>query len=200
MLILGLRDFVDDPRAVRIEWARDDVWSLLERYDRILVYGDERIGTTATDLGLATTFPGRVHHVGYLGRAGLCRPHGGRPSPPTVVVTTGGGGDGLPLLDRYADFLESQPAPLPFRSIVVTGPLLAPRRRDAITTRLSRVDHDVDIVEFTDRMEQLVAEADTRSSRWPATTRSSRPLRHERPCCSSPVRRPAESRLSAHPG
>ena len=159
VLILGLRDFVDDPRAVRIEWARDDVWSLLERYDRILVYGDERIGTTATDLGLATTFPGRVHHVGYLGRAGLCRPHGGRPSPPTVVVTTGGGGDGLPLLDRYADFLESQPAPLPFRSIVVTGPLLAPRRRDAITTRLSRVDHDVDIVEFTDRMEQLVAEA-----------------------------------------
>ena len=156
-LILGLRDVVDDQRSVRAEWSRDDVWSLLERYDRILVYGDERIGTTATDLALGTLFPGCVRHVGYLGRP--AKPLGPRFDPPTVVVTTGGGGDGHQLLARYADFLESQPSPLPFRSVVVTGPLLAPRRRDAIIRRLTGVRHDVVAVEFTDRMEQLVASA-----------------------------------------
>ena len=94
---------------------------------------------------------------------------------------------------------------MPFRSIVVTGPLLAPRRRDAIIARLSRVSHDVDIVEFTDRMEQLVADAAAVVS-MADTTRSSRPSPHARRCCSSPREVPRReqavraSRLSTLPG
>lgn len=160
-LVLGLRDVIDDAARVRSEWDRLGVWPLLSGvYDRILVYGDRSVLTTADELGLPSRFPGKVRFTGYLARSlrrGL--PDGDRDDIPRIVVTAGGGGDGQELLRAWAAFLESLDAPAPFLSTVVAGPFLSRRRLLEITSRLRQGGHPVEIVTFTDRMEELLTDA-----------------------------------------
>ncbi len=52
--ILGLRDVIDRAATVEGEWDSSGAWRYLDRlYDRILVYGDRRVLSTADELGLA---------------------------------------------------------------------------------------------------------------------------------------------------
>lgn len=159
-LVLGLRDVVDEAERVHREWDRLGVWELLERqYDRVLVYGDPQVPTTAHELGLAERFPDKVRFVGYLGHPRApARPRDDA-GLPTVVVTAGGGGDGHALLRSYAAFLEQVPPPAPFRSVVVTGPLLSHRRQEELARRYRALPHPLELLTFTDRMDELLSGA-----------------------------------------
>jgi predicted glycosyltransferase/glycosyltransferase involved in cell wall biosynthesis len=158
-LVLGLRDVVDHADRVRAEWDRLDAWPALDRlYDRVLVYGDPAVPTTAMEIDLDRRLHGRVRHVGYLARTSVSS----EPSTdglPVIVVTVGGGGDGLPVLDAYADFLEAHGGDRRFRSVVLTGPLLSGRRRVAVAERLRRTGADVEVHEFVADPERLFARA-----------------------------------------
>jgi predicted glycosyltransferase len=171
---LGLREIVDDAARIGQDWERSGVWDALRTvYDRILVYGDPRIRTTAQDLGLSERLPGKVAFTGYLGRAirplGDGRPDGtggqGRPAAsgeatlPLILVTTGGGGDGQEVLRAYAATLAAAPRPHAFRSVVVTGPFLSRRRQRDIAARYRDLDAPVELLTFTDRMEDLLGQA-----------------------------------------
>jgi predicted glycosyltransferase len=156
-LVLGLRDVIDDPASVVDEWSRLGAWPCLESaYDRILVYGDPSVPTTAQELGLSTSFPWKVSHVGYLGRPIR---NGQSSAEPMILVTTGGGGDGHDLLRAYAAFLEWLPHPASFQSVVVTGPLMSRTRRQEMISRFRDVPHRVEVLTFTDRLEKLIAGA-----------------------------------------
>lgn len=153
-LVLGLRDVIDEPHRVEEEWSRLGAWDVLRSaYDRILVYGDPDVGTTAKDLDLERRLPGLVVHVGYLGRP---IPRAPSSADPMVLVTVGGGGDGHELLRRYAAFLEGLAPGAGFRSVVVTGPLMAPRRRRELAARFGSLAHPVELLTFTDRFEELL--------------------------------------------
>ena len=157
-MVLGLRDVVDEAARVRVEWDRAGVWPVLRGvYDRILVYGDSSILTTAEELGLPALLPGKVRFAGYLGRP--VRPATPPSRPPTMVVTAGGGGDGQFLLRSYAAFLESLDGPSPFHSVVVTGPFLSPRRSAEMGARYRASAQPVEVVDFVDRMDDLVDSA-----------------------------------------
>lgn len=156
-LVLGLRDVIDDPERVRLQWDRVGAWNLLdELYDRVLVYGDPAVRTTAEDLDLPRRLPGRVAAVGYLGRAIARCPD---PADPFVLVTTGGGGDGHAVLRAYLSYLERLPGPAPFRSVLVSGPFLSSRREREIVARARDVDHPVEVIPFTERFEDLLGRA-----------------------------------------
>jgi predicted glycosyltransferase len=156
-LVLGLRDVIDHAASVDDEWSRLGAWPFLESvYDRILVYGDPSVTTTAQELGLPGRFPSKVSHVGYLGRP-IRREHDS--ADPMIVVTAGGGGDGHDLLRAYAAFLEWLPHPVPFRSVVVTGPLMSRRRREELQGRFRDIPHRLEVHTFTDRLEELLAAA-----------------------------------------
>ncbi len=158
-LVLGLRDVIDDAERVRAEWDRLSAWIAIDDlYDRILVYGDPDLTTTAQELGLPFRRPGAVVHTGYLARRGRARRRPRRDRP-TIVVAVGGGGDGQQVLRAYADFLDRVPAPALFDSVVVTGPFLSRRRRTEIRARLAASGHPVEVIEFTDRFEDLLARA-----------------------------------------
>jgi predicted glycosyltransferase/glycosyltransferase involved in cell wall biosynthesis len=158
-LVLGLRDIVDDADRVRAEWDRLGAWPALDRlYDRVLVYGDPAVSTTAMEIDLDRRLHGRVRHVGYLARTSVSS----EPSTdglPIIVVTVGGGGDGRPVLDSYAEFLEAHRGDRRFRSVVLTGPLLSGRRRAAVAERLRRTGADVEVHEFVADPERLFARA-----------------------------------------
>lgn len=153
-LVLGMRDVIDDAERVRKDWERSDTWSWLGVYDDVLVYGDERVLTTAQELRLAERIRGHVRHTGYLAPV---MPSAEPPREPFVLVTAGGGGDGFELVSRYLDYAEAHAAEAP-RSLIVSGPLMSGERRASLEQRVDRLPR-VTIETFTPAMRALVASA-----------------------------------------
>ena len=155
-IALGLRDVIDDRASVHDEWTRAGVWDVLaSTYDRVIVYGDPSVTTTAQELHLDKLLPRRVRHVGYLGRP----MRKSRDREPTILVTAGGGGDGHEVLRAYATYLESLTHTAPFRSVVVSGPLMSRRRTAELSARFRHLPHPIEFCRFTDKMDDLLASA-----------------------------------------
>ncbi len=152
-LVLGLREIIDSASRVEAAWREQSIWPWLERYDEILVYGDERLLTTATELELGKRLGAPVTHTGYIAPQ-PAEPRGGEPF---LLCTTGGGGDGHAVVRAYLEAVAGG-ATDGLRSIVVTGPLLSPRRR-ASTASLAAGLSGVEIVEFDSDLRTLMASA-----------------------------------------
>lgn len=160
-VVVGLRDIIDEADRVRGEWDRLHTWDLLDEVaDRIIVYGDPKILTTAEELGLPRLFPKKLRFVGYLGRPRLMTtpPHGSNGSP-MILVTPGGGGDGQEVLRSYANFLEHLPTRAQFGSVVVTGPLMSERRRHELLGRFRSLRQPVEVLTFVDGLDALLPRA-----------------------------------------
>jgi predicted glycosyltransferase len=156
--LLGLREIIDDAEAVRVQWTRENAWRRLDAlYDRVLVYGDPRVLTTAAELGLGARLGERLVHTGYVARTPAPRPE--TSAPPLVLVTAGGGGDGQDLFRSYARYLESLAAPPAFRSLVVTGPFLSAERGAELRERFARVGGSVEVTEFVEDCDAVLARA-----------------------------------------
>ena len=124
-LVLGLRDVLDHPERVQAEWNAAGAWDYLESvYDRILVYGDPRVLTTAQEPDLHTRYAQKLHFTGYVAPP-LPDSREDVSGLPSIVVTPGGGGDGQRLLRAYATALERERSPLPVRSVIILGPFLS---------------------------------------------------------------------------
>jgi len=133
--VLGLRDVLDDPAAVRAEWAAGGVFERIpDYYDRVLVYGQPEL----LDPRRAYTFPDAVaaltHFCGYISAAkrdgdasedGLSLPPSDRPR---VLASAGGGEDGFVLLST---FIEAS-AGASWQGIAVSGPQCAAERAQAL--------------------------------------------------------------------
>ncbi len=76
-----------------------------------------------------------------------------------VLVTTGGGEDGYRVLENYLNGLTPRPPEERIKSLVVTGPELAPERAQAIR-RLAQACPSVRILDFTDDMMSYINAAD----------------------------------------
>lgn len=153
-LVLGLRDIIDEAERVEVEWRESGVWRWLDTYDDIFVYGDRRLLTTATELGIESPTSPTVTHTGYVAPS---KPERLPDVEPFLLVTPGGGGDGQALLRSYLDAVEAG-ATSGVRSLVVTGPLMSSARRDELASWGRRLP-SVEIVEFVDSMRTLIASA-----------------------------------------
>lgn len=158
-LVLGLREIIDVAPTVAQQWTRNGAWGALGAYDDLMVYGDERVLSTATELDLAGRLGRPVTHVGYCGPTAKAKDLRRDGEVPLVVVTVGGGGDGHELCHRYLEYLEAK-APTNFRSLIVTGPLMASRRRTELERRACEVAGSVAITTFEPNMHDLLNGAD----------------------------------------
>ncbi|HKB14751.1 MAG TPA: glycosyltransferase, partial [Planctomycetota bacterium] len=75
-----------------------------------------------------------------------------------VLVTVGGGGDGDPLVRSYLKALRGAADP-GYDSVIVTGPLMSPRKRSAFGEEAARAPR-VRLLEFSPNLPDLVAAAD----------------------------------------
>lgn len=127
--VLGLRDVLDDPAAVRGEWTPEQTGLVLQHYSRVLVYGSESVFDTLRFSALPPELASRSRYCGYVTMpvsgdavaARTIRGFGGGPRQrPMVLATTGGGEDGHRVLEA---FIEAS-AGAPWDAIAITGPQL----------------------------------------------------------------------------
>lgn len=130
---LLLRDILDEPERTRRQWQQGRYHEAVEQHiDSILVVGEAAVFDVVREYDFPPATAAKVRHCGYLARPGAHAPAEriradlGLPQhEPLVLVTPGGGADGHRLLKTHLDLIASAEAtgePLPFRSLVITGP------------------------------------------------------------------------------
>jgi predicted glycosyltransferase len=141
--VLGLRDVLDEPAAVRREWreaASDE--AIGKYYDAIWVYGDPTVYDPAAEYGFPPEIAAKVRYTGYLDqrqRPGLADSDGAKEvlapllrSPDRLVLCLlGGGQDGAALAEAFAwaDF------PPGMTGVILTGPFMPPEVRQRLSRR-----------------------------------------------------------------
>lgn len=92
--VIGFRDILDEPKAIRESWAEEGIPAALEElYDLMLVYGE----TDWFDFSLYGLPPDLPRYVGLLGDPSAA-PRSRPPGDVRLLVTSGGGADGYPVL------------------------------------------------------------------------------------------------------
>lgn len=166
-LVLGMRDIEDSPEATRREWQEQGIAHLhAHTYDAILLYGERAFFDPVTAYGMSADAAGKLIPCGYLRRAAPARPAAevrrelgelGIDDRPLHVATVGGGGDGFEILKTYLEMLD-QGAPPPVHSLLVTGPMMAQAKRQAL--RRLAAGLPVSFMEFTADLDSYLAAAD----------------------------------------
>ncbi|HEX5078606.1 MAG TPA: glycosyltransferase [Geminicoccaceae bacterium] len=161
-LVLGLRDVMDEPRSLRDEWRRKNVYPALhDLYDDIWVYGLPQIFDVLTELPNMQALAHKLVFTGYLRRSLPSAPPQSHehelPAEPYILVTTGGGGDGEDLIDWVLRAYESDPG-IPYPALLVFGPFMHLERRMAFQDRAARLER-VRAITFDARFEGLLLRA-----------------------------------------
>lgn len=162
-IVLGLRDILDAPGAIRAEWARTANEAVIARfYDAVWIYGDPNVYDPVREYGFGPAVTSRLAFTGYLdpglrSSAGPATANGlpGSGSRRLVLCQVGGGQDG----DRLAEAFARAELPPGTHGLILTGPFMpdAARRR---LQHLSAARSDLALVEFTSRPEGLLRAAD----------------------------------------
>jgi predicted glycosyltransferase len=160
--ILGLRDVMDDPDALRSEWQRKHaIPALVDYYDEIWVYGLPQICDPLAGLAVPESVRWRIVYTGYLRR---------RADEPVLgpelrefrdneflLVTPGGGGDGGGLVDLVLRAYEHDPL-IPLPALLVFGPFMLPEQQAAFAERAARIGR-LRTITFDARLETLMTRA-----------------------------------------
>ena len=158
-IVLGIRDILDSPEALSVEWERKGALEVAERfYDQFWVYGDQSIYNPLQSLDISDDFKRRVHYTGYLRRAAPIELPATQLDHPFVLVTPGGGGDGEALVDWTLRAYENDPDLQP-AALIVYGPFLNGERRLAFDQRVDALGPRVTAIGFESRIEGLMRDA-----------------------------------------
>jgi predicted glycosyltransferase len=163
-IVLGLRDVLDEPDAVRREWAESAFEEAVRTwYDTIWVYGDRAVYNPLDEYDIAADVAARVHFSGYLDPRGrfMARPardavaQGGVPADvPIALCQVGGGQDG----GRIAAAFAAAPMPSGVHGVIVTGPFMPFEVRNRVR-RLAAARRDIHVIEFVSDPERLLERA-----------------------------------------
>jgi predicted glycosyltransferase len=164
--VLGLRDVLDDPAAVRREWDRafnEDAIRLY--YDRVWVYGDPEVYRPVREYGLAADVAARVRYTGYLDQGARLAPADARarallpslslPQGRLVLCLVGGGQDGARLAQMFAETR----LPAGVNGVIVTGPFMAPDVQRELRARAAERS-TLRVLDFVSEPALLVQQAD----------------------------------------
>jgi predicted glycosyltransferase len=158
-LVLGLREVMDAPQLLEAEWKQRDVLRKIDLfYDKIWVYGPRDFYDPLTGLEVPSSIRSRMDFVGFLPRqVFVTEMPSRRPENDYILVTTGGGGDGADLVHDVLHAYQQDPT-LQHRALIVLGPYMPARKRRKLFRKGKSVPW-VEIIEFDNRMEELIAGA-----------------------------------------
>ena len=165
--VLGLRDVLDESVVIQNDWREKKVYTYLDQlYDEIWVYGNRNIYDPVEMYKFPEKIHSRVKFTGYIPRktlslttkASVRKRYRIMDDDKFILVTTGGGGDGLEVIDHYLAMHDYFPTSLPFKSIIITGPFMPKKVREAFKKRAKKFG--IKTLPFHPRMEELMSAAD----------------------------------------
>ncbi len=165
--VLGLRDILDAPDAVRNEWQKHSNEDWIRRYyDSIWVYGDPAIYDPVHEYRLPDDIASMVRYTGYLDRCPgpdasdhphtrIFRDDVDLPPGEMLLCMTGGGQDGGELALMVCD----ASLPSDFSVVFLTGPFMPSDIRQELHSRAAS-NPQLQILEFHPEPTKLLARAD----------------------------------------
>ncbi|KEA62343.1 hypothetical protein ADIMK_3483 [Marinobacterium lacunae] len=161
-IVLGLREVLDAPHLLRMEWEEKRAIEAIESYYRsVWVYGDPSMGDPLEGVPASESVRSKMVYTGYLKR-NLPETYSSQNlshvKEPFLLVTPGGGGDGIAMVDAVLRVYEEVPD-LPLNLLVVLGPFMPNEVRDAYQKR-SEVLSRVEMIMFDNCMEALMQRAE----------------------------------------
>ncbi|CAN7239572.1 glycosyltransferase family protein [Rhizobium sp. LjRoot254] len=158
-LVLGLREVMDAPHLLDAEWKRKNVMpKIAQFYDHVWVYGPPDFYDPLIGLEVPDNVRAKMNFVGFLQRSVPNEERIARVSHGDyILVTTGGGGDGADLVRDVLNAYKEDRS-LQQRALVVLGPYMPARKRIKLSRKASSLPY-VEVIEFDNRMEELVAGA-----------------------------------------
>lgn len=142
--VLGLRDILDTPKAVRRQWAKaKNEAAIADYFDEVWVYGDERVFDQAGEYGFSVRTAAKLRYLGFFDqRARLTAqpplaelPEGVQPERGKLVLAqVGGGQDGAALALAFA----RARLPKGHYGVLVTGPFMPAALRAELETLAAR--------------------------------------------------------------
>ncbi|MEO1066060.1 MAG: glycosyltransferase [Pseudomonadota bacterium] len=164
-IVLGLRDVLDEPRALEDEWKQKGAFDAIETfYEEIWVYGCEDFYDPLQDLPFADETRRKVRFLGFLRReapvASLNTTYE-TVTDNSVLVMAGGGGDGEALMHATMNAIEHSPSDLPLNLnyIFVLGPFIPGDSEDALHSRAESHER-IFLRRFDTQIEALYAKAE----------------------------------------
>ena len=156
-IVLGLRDVLDEPKVLAVEWERKGAIETAEKYyDEAWVYGLRSIHDPTAGLDLSPAFRARMKYTGYLHREELNE--GVVPHEDYILITPGGGGDGEGMVNLVLSAYE-QDHDLQPNAKLVYGPFLSGEKRVEFEARVEALNGRVESIGFESRIENLMAGA-----------------------------------------
>lgn len=160
--ILGLRDVMDDPESLKLEWDRKGAVDVIQNsYDAIWVYGPPEMGNPVDSIDLDPEVMRKLRYTGYLRRqlpVERVQPDPVDTVEPYFLITTGGGGDGVEVVDWVLRTYESEPD-IPFRAIIVHGPFMPAEKQLEFNQRAEALGC-IDTITFDNNIELLMKQAE----------------------------------------
>jgi predicted glycosyltransferase len=127
-------------------------------YDAIWVYGPPDFYDPLVGLDVPDNVRNKMNFVGFLQRSVSSEERPGhRPKGDYLLVTTGGGGDGADLVNDVMRAYQRDPT-LQHKALVVLGPYMPAKQRRKLMRRSEAIPY-LEVIEFDNRMEELVAGA-----------------------------------------
>jgi predicted glycosyltransferase len=168
--VLGMRDVLDDPTAVSLEWCRAGNQEVIrDYYDAIFVYGDPAVFDPVHEYGFNQVVASKVRYAGYLDRRLPLKQEGDQASEFAharaplsgrfVLCMVGGGQDGAPLAEAFAH----TDLPPGTEGLLLTGPFMPQEvlrrleRRAARNSRLTVIDFDAEPTHLLSRADRVIA-------------------------------------------
>lgn len=169
-VVLGLRDVLNDPETVRVDWGRaDNETAIREFYSAIWIYGDPRVYDVGKECGFPREIRRKIRFLGYLDQ----RAHLGSVPPeavdplallnlppgPLILCLVGGGDDGGPVAEAFA----RAALPAGANGVIVAGPYMSARalcelqRLAAARPRMRVVRFSPDPIALLERADRVVA-------------------------------------------
>ena len=159
--VLGLRDVLDDPAAVRREWAAAaNEEAVRDYYEAVWVYGDPAVYDVVAECDLGPAVGAKATYTGYLDPCARLAavPGGDDPDLPLgrfALCTVGGGQDGARVAEAFAAARRSPG----LGAVVVTGPYMPADARDRLH-RCAAADPGLRVREFVPEPCRLLCRAD----------------------------------------
>ena len=161
LLVLGLRDIMDEPELLIPEWKRKNVLPALEElYEQIWVYGLPQFYDPLSGLEISDLIRRKMIYTGYLRHTVPSFPAVSSttlPENPYILVTAGGGGDGENLVDWVLSAYELDTG-ISQDALIVLGPFMQTDLQESFLRRIDNLKN-VEAITFDSHIEHLIQHA-----------------------------------------